>query len=285
MNTISLSFNDVNFHPLEKQGQIWLTGGELANALGYARVDSLNKVYERNLDEFAKNMTQVIDITENVNLTSPNLVTKTRIFSLRGCHLIAMFSKTKIAKQFRKWVLDVLDKEVGNATPTYKTTKEERVPLTSAVNLLVAKTKHLNYSDAYKLVHQKFGIEHIDELIYDQVQVAVEYVHHLIVMYSHVKSYPSDKLDLVQKLIDNILLQNFMLENVWESLRQLDTRTYLKAMRYVVDSSVSASDVVKAFNFTDKKGLPMISKDYRTVNLYRGETLIDYKPNYFNASA
>ena len=32
-----------------------------------------------------------------------------RIFSLRGAHLIGMFSHTKIAKDFRKWVLDVLE--------------------------------------------------------------------------------------------------------------------------------------------------------------------------------
>ncbi len=34
---------------------------------------------------------------------------KVRIFSLRGCHLLAMFARTAIAKQFRKWVLDILD--------------------------------------------------------------------------------------------------------------------------------------------------------------------------------
>ena len=33
-----------------------------------------------------------------------------RIFSLRGCHLLAMFARTPVAKQFRHWVLDVLDK-------------------------------------------------------------------------------------------------------------------------------------------------------------------------------
>ena len=35
-----------------------------------------------------------------------------RIFSLRGAHLLAMFARTKVAKAFRKWVLDVLDREV-----------------------------------------------------------------------------------------------------------------------------------------------------------------------------
>lgn len=66
-----------------------------------------------------------------------------------------------------------------------KTHKSEREPLTCAVNLLVAKTKHLNYSEAYKLVHQRFNVEHIEEIPYDQIPVAVEYVHHLIALYSN----------------------------------------------------------------------------------------------------
>ncbi|MEB3835912.1 ORF6N domain-containing protein [Acinetobacter sp. IK25] len=70
-----------------------------------------------------------------------------------------------------------------------KTHKSEREPLTNAVNLLVAKTKHLNYSDAYKLVHQRFNVQHIDEIPYDVIPVAVEYVHHLIAMYSKAEKY------------------------------------------------------------------------------------------------
>lgn len=66
-----------------------------------------------------------------------------------------------------------------------KTLKSEREPLTCAVNLLVAKTKHLNYSEAYKLIHQRFNVEHIEEIPYDQIPVAVEYVHHLIALYSN----------------------------------------------------------------------------------------------------
>ncbi len=65
-----------------------------------------------------------------------------------------------------------------------KTHKSEREPLTNAVNLLVAKTKHLNYSDAYKLVHQRFNVQHIDEIAFDAIPIAVEYVHHLIALYS-----------------------------------------------------------------------------------------------------
>lgn len=44
-----------------------------------------------------------------------------RVFSLRGCHLIAMFATTDKAKEFRRWVLDILDREVaqGNVNPAF----------------------------------------------------------------------------------------------------------------------------------------------------------------------
>lgn len=65
-----------------------------------------------------------------------------------------------------------------------KTHKSEREPLTNAVNMLVAKTKHLNFSEAYKLVHQRFNVDHIADIPYDAIPVAVEYIHHLIALYS-----------------------------------------------------------------------------------------------------
>lgn len=184
MTSLALSFNDVNFSPVEHDNQVWLTASELAKALGYKQENAVSKIFNRNADEFSDEMTQVIK-----NPQLPNL--GMRIFSSRGCHLIAMFARTDVAKAFRKWVLDVLDKVSGKPVAVAKTHKEERAPLTSAVNLLVAKTKHLNYSDAYKLVHQRFNVEHIDEIPYDAISVAVEYVHQLIALYSHSKNTTS----------------------------------------------------------------------------------------------
>jgi hypothetical protein len=73
-----------------------------------------------------------------------------------------------------------------------KTHKSEREPLTNAVNMLIAKSKHLNYSDAYKLVHQRFNVEHIEDIPYDAIPVAVEYVHHLIALFSHQQHKAND---------------------------------------------------------------------------------------------
>lgn len=110
----TLSFNGNNLNPVERDGQIWMTSADLTKALGYADEKSVNRIFNRNKDEFTSNMTQTI---AGVNLTSSlktkGLMVRTRIFSLRGCHLIAMFARTKVAKDFRKWVLDILDREVS----------------------------------------------------------------------------------------------------------------------------------------------------------------------------
>lgn len=57
-----------------------------------------------------------------------------------------------------------------------KTTTDERTGLRQAVSALVSK-KGLIYSDAYSLIHQRFNVEHIDELTPEQIGMAVEYVH------------------------------------------------------------------------------------------------------------
>lgn len=106
MTSLALSFNEVNFTPVQQDNQAWITSRELGQALGYSREDAVNKIFERNSDEFTGSMTR------NVKLTLQGQAREVRVFSLRGCHLIAMLSRTAIAKQFRKWVLDVLDREV-----------------------------------------------------------------------------------------------------------------------------------------------------------------------------
>lgn len=102
-----------------------------------------------------------------------------------------------------------------------KTHKSEREPLTSAVNMLVSKTKHLNYSEAYKLVHQRFNVKSIDEIPYDVIPVAVEYVHHLITLYSQADK----KQQYESKHVDSIARHMLWLNHWWsefgESIRRL----------------------------------------------------------------
>lgn len=59
-----------------------------------------------------------------------------------------------------------------------KTNSYDRTCLRDAINMLVAK-KGLIYSDAYSFVHQRFGVNHIEQLTAEQLPQAVEYVHRM----------------------------------------------------------------------------------------------------------
>ncbi|HDS8277777.1 TPA: hypothetical protein QHV31_000359 [Klebsiella variicola] len=114
MNSVQnkeLSFHNVTLVPAPVADGIWLTSADVAKALGYASSKSVSTIYSRNSDEFTSSMSMVIKMmTNGIN---NNLREKSvRVFSLRGCHLIAMFATTDKAKEFRRWVLDILDREV-----------------------------------------------------------------------------------------------------------------------------------------------------------------------------
>lgn len=103
---------DLNFHgvilsPVTEVPGTWLTASQIGYALQYADDKAVQRIYSRHADEFTDKMTGV------VNLTTPSGTQATRVFSLRGAHLIAMFARTPVAKEFRRWVLDILDREVA----------------------------------------------------------------------------------------------------------------------------------------------------------------------------
>ena len=105
--TTSLTFQNTTLSVINQHNQTFLTASDLGKALEYADpVKAIVKIYDRNADEFTAEMTALIE------MPTAGGIQKMRIFSLRGAHLIAMFARTKVAKDFRKWVLDILDREV-----------------------------------------------------------------------------------------------------------------------------------------------------------------------------
>lgn len=285
MSSLALSFNEVNFTPIQQNSQIQLTATELAKALGYAKSDAVTQVYERNRDEFNLSMTLTLNLS--VSKKSKNLTKTIRIFSLRGCHLIAMFSKTDIAKQFRKWVLDILDREVGQ--PVAKTHKSERTPLHDAHAILVAKTKHLNSSEAWKIINQRFGTNSIDEIPYEAIPVAVEYVHHLIALYSSAGKqgglFDQDTYELIRKFTESVLSQNFMMQDVWQALMLINKKDMMYYSKYVIDSNAMARKVSMELDFKTKKGEPLIDGYCQTINFVGGTKFTGVNPKWFNAPA
>ena len=106
--TNQLTFNDKALTPIIQNNQTWLTSRDLAKALDYKDASSVTRIYSRYKDEFTVCMTTTVNLT-----VTPNDDKETRIFSLKGCQLVAMLSKTQQAKAFRKWVLDILAKETA----------------------------------------------------------------------------------------------------------------------------------------------------------------------------
>ena len=104
----TLTFQNTTLSVINQNNQTFLTASDLGKALDYSDADrSVRRLYTANADEFTAEMTALIEMPTAGGLQ------KVRIFSLRGAHLIAMFARTKVAKDFRKWVLDILDREVS----------------------------------------------------------------------------------------------------------------------------------------------------------------------------
>nr|WP_241603642.1 P22AR C-terminal domain-containing protein [Rosenbergiella nectarea] len=120
---------DFNFHgvmltPVNNVPGIWLTSADVAKALGYKSTKSISNLFSQYEDEFSQGMTMVIEsVTNGINGSSRRM--KVRVFSLRSAHLIAMFARTPVAKEFRRWVLDILDREVTQSPIAKQFTDEE----------------------------------------------------------------------------------------------------------------------------------------------------------------
>ncbi|HBR3208031.1 TPA: hypothetical protein L9R83_001609 [Klebsiella pneumoniae] len=112
----NLARREFHFHsailtPVQDRDDVWFTSSDLAKALGYASTKSISNLYSGNSEEFTEAMTMVIGVMTN-GINNNLRKKKVRIFSLRGAHLVAMFARTPVAKEFRRWVLDILDREV-----------------------------------------------------------------------------------------------------------------------------------------------------------------------------
>ncbi|MDG6290332.1 Bro-N domain-containing protein [Glaesserella parasuis] len=104
----TLTFQNTTLSVINKNNHTFLTANDLGTALEYADpTKAIVKIYDRNADEFTAEMTALIE------LQTAGGKQQVRVFSLRGAHLIAMFARTKVAKDFRKWVLDILDREIS----------------------------------------------------------------------------------------------------------------------------------------------------------------------------
>lgn len=183
---MALIFNNITLSPFPHENSLWIRGAELARALGFAREDKVTQIYQRHADEFTPDMTQLIEnAVEPQNKVQGNLTPgRCRIFSLRGCHLLAMFARTPVAKAFRKWVLDVLDRiaaEERAALPHVPhiqitpSTPASRKPLRSLVNAW-ARLSGQHQETLWPQVKAHFQLERINDLPEEWLPDALDWV-------------------------------------------------------------------------------------------------------------
>lgn len=94
----------------------------------------------------------------------------------------------KLAVDFARWLdpkfavwCDEQIEQILSGSPKLETqtTIDERRGLVDAVKLLVARCG-IDYSAAYRMVHQRFGVAHIDQIAAPLLPAAVAYVHSLM---------------------------------------------------------------------------------------------------------
>ncbi|WP_413520583.1 BRO family protein [Psychrobacter glacincola] len=167
MASIALSFNNVDLTTIDRNdGQIWVTSSELAKALNYKRSDTVSRIYSRNADEFTSSMSLTVKMGVK-GFGSGNSEKEVRLFSLRGCHLIAMFASTDVSKKFRKWVLDLIDNH----------TQKEKLPLSVQQSLDAVYAIRAIESD--KASGHGYGLNKWkgDKVVYDEaITTIMEYI-------------------------------------------------------------------------------------------------------------
>ncbi|EAS1876490.1 TPA: BRO-N domain-containing protein [Salmonella enterica subsp. enterica serovar Horsham] len=112
----SVNYRELEFHgqtiiPYDNgDGKIWFTAKQTAGLLGYAQVKAITNLYNRNKDEFTEGMSKVINVMTN-GINNNLRRKKVRVFSPRGLHLLGFLADTQVAKEVRKWALDLIEKE------------------------------------------------------------------------------------------------------------------------------------------------------------------------------
>ncbi|HMQ13795.1 MAG TPA: ORF6C domain-containing protein [Candidatus Competibacter phosphatis] len=139
----------------------------------------LVRVYQRNADEFTDSMTALVELETSGGKQ------QVRIFSLRGCHLLAMLARTKIAKEFRQWILDVLDHETALPDPNVAQTLllSEQQILSELIHAKVRTAPDPMYrkavSEIWSRFKNKFRVPRYADLPRDQLTDAILYVNAL----------------------------------------------------------------------------------------------------------
>lgn len=127
-------------------------------------------------------------LAENLSVKTKILTKENQIVSVkRGGDEQGTWLHPKLAIHFARWLDPKFavwcDEQIeqllsGSQPKLAKTTVADRTPLRQAVSALVGKC-NIDYSSAYSMVHQRFGVDSIEEIAADKLPDAIAYIHAL----------------------------------------------------------------------------------------------------------
>lgn len=122
---------------------------------------------------------QTIDLIKECELDGfPSILSKQGLGTFACKELVCAYATWISPKFFLQVIRTFLAVQEQGSLKLSQTTTDQRTPLRQAVSALVG-ARGIDYSTAYKMVHQRFGVSAIEEIPLDLLPAAVEYVHRL----------------------------------------------------------------------------------------------------------
>lgn len=235
----ALCFNDFTFSTITRDNQPWFRSSELAHALGYKDENSVRRIYERNADEFTENMTQVVE-----NLDTVNLTVRIRIFSLRGCHLLAMFARTPVAKAFRRWVLDVIE-QYGDRVPVAHPVTLNDAPISpeqraelklivdSKAGMVPKAVQRRAYKEIWTRFNRHFHIAEYKQLPCSRMDEARDFLLSMQINAGKIETLPQAALPSPRKIHDEVPYLDFVdeMNRAHMQVQEIQQHLSLKAIK------------------------------------------------------
>ena len=183
MNTITVPFHHAELYLVEHNGQPYVPMRSIVQGMGLDWASQFVKIKQR----FTA---CVVEIT--MQILGDDQARSHTCLSLRKLPAwLYSIHANKVKPELRDTVImyqnecdDVLwdywtKGQAVNPRPK-RTTKDKRTALHEAIALLMTKSKHLHFKDCYKIIHQRFDVEHLDEIPEEELPEAVAYVHSLL---------------------------------------------------------------------------------------------------------
>lgn len=254
-NFTIFKFGDSEIRVIDKNGDPWFVAKDVCSVLSIA--NSRDGIARLDEDEKDVALTDTLGGVQEMAIVSESGM-YTLVLRCRDA-----IKPGTVPHTFRKWVtaevLPAIRKSGQYSKNSKKTSVDERTPLRDAVNMLVSK-KHLMYPEAYSMVHQRFNIESIEDLTPDQIPLAVEYIHRVVLEGELLAKQP-ELPAMSRQFTDEEICSLAWLWLVADNMRQHAEKTYPALRALESKYAGEAHDIAKEFNYWLRKVMDVLVRE------------------------